>query len=273
MEKLLVSVFDSEVKAFEGLAALKDLHRDGDITLYASVVIAKQPDGTVATRQAADRGPVGTLVGLVGGALVGALGGPAGMAVGAYVGGAGGVFYDLARSGVEIDFVDEVSAALAPGKSAVVAEVDETWTTPVDTRLATLGAVTFRRVPGEFVDDEWTREIETARTELDRLRSEVRQSVADTKAEIQARIDAYEAKLHDIENRIGDAINSQQAELDAKVGTLRAQWQTANASRRTEIEGRIADLQASYAQRRAKLERARELSKEARALRKEAVLP
>ena len=43
--KILVSVFDSERTAFEGLTALKDLHGEGDITLYASTVIAKDAWG------------------------------------------------------------------------------------------------------------------------------------------------------------------------------------------------------------------------------------
>ena len=114
--KILVSVFDSERTAFEGLTALKDLHRDGDITLYASTVIAKDAAGVVAVRQAADRGPVGTLVGIVTGGLVGLLGGPVGVAVGAYVGGFGGLMYDLFKAGVSMDFVDEVSASLTPGQ-------------------------------------------------------------------------------------------------------------------------------------------------------------
>jgi hypothetical protein len=33
---MLVAVFDNENKAFEGLGALKDLHKKGDITLYAT---------------------------------------------------------------------------------------------------------------------------------------------------------------------------------------------------------------------------------------------
>ena len=119
--KILVSVFDSERTAFEGLTALKDLHRDGDVTLYASTVIAKDATGTVSVRQAADRGPIGTLVGVVTGGLVGLLGGPAGVAVGAYVGGFGGLMYDLFKAGVSMDFVDEVSASLIPGTAAVVA--------------------------------------------------------------------------------------------------------------------------------------------------------
>ena len=89
MNRILVSTFDSEEAAFEGLSALKGLHRYGDITLYASSVIAKDSAGVASIRQEADSGPVGTLVGLVTGGLVGLLGGPLGVAVGAYIGGFG----------------------------------------------------------------------------------------------------------------------------------------------------------------------------------------
>ena len=64
MNKMLVAVFDREAAAFEGLTALKDLHRDGDISLYSSAVIAKDKNGKVEAKQAADAGPVGTAVGL-----------------------------------------------------------------------------------------------------------------------------------------------------------------------------------------------------------------
>ena len=47
MNKILIAVFDSEKAAYEGVAGLKDLHRDGDISLYASSVIAKDAAGAV----------------------------------------------------------------------------------------------------------------------------------------------------------------------------------------------------------------------------------
>jgi len=83
MDKVLVAVFDNEAAAFDGLSALRDLHRDGDITLYASAVVAKDTAGKISVKQAADQGPVGTAVGLLTGSLVGILGGPVGFAVGA----------------------------------------------------------------------------------------------------------------------------------------------------------------------------------------------
>ena len=61
--------------------------------------------------------------------------------------------YDLFNAGVSMDFVDEVAASLTPGKAAVIADIDETWVTPIDTRLGALGGTTFRRFPGEVIDD------------------------------------------------------------------------------------------------------------------------
>ena len=120
MNKILISVFDTEEAAYEGVRVLKNLHGDGDITMYASAVIAKDAQGQVGVRQAADRGPVGTLVGIVTGSLVGLLGGPVGVAVGAYVGGTGGVLYDLFSAGFGVDVVDDVSEALTPGMCSIL---------------------------------------------------------------------------------------------------------------------------------------------------------
>ena len=260
--KILVSVFDSERTAFEGLTALKDLHRDGDITLYASTVIAKDASGTVSVRQAADRGPVGTLVGIVAGGIVGIVGGPAGVAVGAYVGGFGGLMYDLFKSGVSMDFVDDVSASLIPGKAAVIADIDETWVTPIDTRLGALGGTTFRRLPSEVIDTELIRETDAARAELAQLRAELRQTSDEAKANVEKAIDAQRTKLEALEDRIGKALAQQDAEFQARLATLREQQAKARESQRQQIDARMDELKASHETRKAKLEEARRLAKE-----------
>jgi uncharacterized membrane protein len=228
--KILVSVFDSERTAFEGLTALKDLHRDGDVTLYASTVIAKDASGTVSVRQAADRGPIGTLVGIVTGGLVGLLGGPAGVAVGAYVGGFGGLMYDLFKAGVSMDFVDEVSASLIPGTAAVVADIDEMWVTPIDTRLGALGGTTFRRLPGEVIDTELIRETDAARAELEQLRAELAATTGEAKAKVEASIEAQRRKLEALDERLGKAIDQQEAEFRRGSPRCGAAGQGARAS-------------------------------------------
>lgn len=259
--KILVSVFDSEQAAFEGLTALKDLHGDGDITLYASTVIAKDASGTVAVRQAADNGPIGTLAGVVTGGLVGLLGGPVGVAVGAYVGGLGGLMYDLLNVGIGADFIDEVSTSLTPGKSALVADLDETWVTPIDTRLGALGGTTFRRFRDEVIDAELIRETDAARAELEQLRAEVRETTGEAKANVEGAIKAQQRKLEALDVRIAKAIDQQQAEFDARLATLREQQVKALESQRQRIGARVDELKASHQARTAKLYEARRMAK------------
>ena len=158
MNKMLVAVFDSEAAAFEGLSALRDLHKAGDITLYASAVVVKDKAGKISVKQQADGGPAGTALGFLTGGLIGLLGGPAGLAAGVTIGGLTGLLFDLDKSGIGATFLEDVSKALTPGKVAVLTDLDESWTTPVDTRLHKQGAIVFRRLRSEVVEDQLARE-------------------------------------------------------------------------------------------------------------------
>ena len=62
MDRMLVVVFDSENKAYEGKKALSQLESEGSIAVYAYAVIGKNPDGTTTLKQGDDPGPLGTLV-------------------------------------------------------------------------------------------------------------------------------------------------------------------------------------------------------------------
>ena len=86
MDRILVVVFDTETKAYEGKNALLRLDDEGRINLYANVVLAKHADGRATIEQENDRGPLGTLLGTELGSLIGMLGGPAGLAIGAVAG-------------------------------------------------------------------------------------------------------------------------------------------------------------------------------------------
>ena len=172
MNKILVAVFDTETAAYEGLSALKELNASGDITLNATAVIAKSADGALGLRQAAEQGPGSTALGLITGSLIGLLAGPLGLALGATAGGLTGLLLDLRRAGMSEEFVQEVSEKLAPGKSAVLADMDETWTVPVDTRLEPLGAVVVRYLRAEVEEDQLNREAAQLKAERAQLKAE-----------------------------------------------------------------------------------------------------
>ncbi|SMP34359.1 hypothetical protein [Shimia sagamensis] len=87
MEKFIAIVFDTEEEAFKGADAMRDLHRNGELAVYAAGVIAKDIDGNVEVKSGADEGPIGTAFGMLLGAMVGVLAGPAAVASGAAVAG------------------------------------------------------------------------------------------------------------------------------------------------------------------------------------------
>jgi uncharacterized membrane protein len=278
MNKMLVAVFDTEPAAYQGLQALKDLHRDGDITLYATAVLVKDSAGAVSVKQSADQGPLGTAVGMLSGSVtgllageagaaaglaVGSVAGPLGAAIGLSLGGLTGLIVDLSHSGVNVDFVDEVSKALIPGKAAVLAEVEEIWQTPVDTRIGKLGGLVFRRLRSEVVEDQLVRESAAFEAELQQLEDELEQAAAEDKAELQKEIAAAKQKLEATRAQAEAKQQQLKSEADAKIAAMREQMKDANDRRKAQIEKRTAEVKADYEARSAKLEQARKLVKEA----------
>jgi uncharacterized membrane protein len=262
-DKMIVVIFDNEKKAYEGSKALRDLHAEGSITVYASAVIAKDADGKVTVKQAADQGPLGTGVGLVTGSLIGLLGGPVGVALGAYVGTVGGLLYDLAKVGVGNDFLDEVGKQLKPGKVAVVAEVWEEWVMPVDTRMEAAGGVVFRRARGEVLDYQIERDATALRAEFADLKAEYARADKEAKAKLQVKINTAKAKLQAAQDRAKAAFEATKQEMDAKIKSLKEQAAKAQADKKAKLEARIAEVQSEYTRRTDKLRQAWELTKEA----------
>jgi len=139
MNQMVVVVFDSESAALEGFRALQDLHKEGGVSLYASAVIVKDKTGKASVKREADAGPAGTVFGLLAGTFVDLLGGTMGAPVGGHIGGLTGHLFELGKLGVNLTFFNDVSKALAAGKAAVVAEVEESWTSLLDERLGKQG--------------------------------------------------------------------------------------------------------------------------------------
>jgi uncharacterized membrane protein len=195
MERMLVVVCDSEKKAFEGTSALRQLELEGSISIYAGAVVAKRADGTVSVKQLDEDGSIGTLTGTAVGSLIGLLGGPIGVAIGALSGLTLGAFYDIDTARVGEDFVVDVSKSLTPNKVAIIAEVDEEWTTPVDARMEAIGGVVFRRALWEVrekIDDEDTAAM---KADLAQFKSEIAKAHGERRAKLQKKLDQLQARI------------------------------------------------------------------------------
>jgi uncharacterized membrane protein len=264
MNKVIFVGFDTEQQAYEGDRALHNMHRDGTLTLYNDAVVVKEPCGNVTLRQPPDAEAIGTFGGMITGGLLGLLGGPVGAAAGLGAGTLIGVAFDLTKEGLDRDFIEDVGARLEPGKAAVIAEIDEYWQVPLDTRMEALGGKLLRRTRTQIEDAYLEREIEAAQRELADLEAEtlaeVKGSTTDKarqRAEkLQAKIDDAKRKVREKQNELAAKMRSVKDEANEKIARLEAQKATATAEAKTLLERRLADVRSEYQRRIERLEQA-----------------
>ncbi|MCW5921567.1 MAG: DUF1269 domain-containing protein [Saprospiraceae bacterium] len=263
MNKMLVAVFDNEAKAHEGLTTLKSLHRNGDISLYASAVVSKDANGKMNLKTAQDEGPVGTATGLMTGSLIGLLGGPVGVAIGAAAGSFIGLLFDVGQDDVNAEFVDDVSKALTNGKTAVIADVDEEWTIPVDTALEPLNGIVFRKFRYEVIDQQMERESQAIADEFKMLKEELKHANEERKAKINAAITRLKNKAKATDELLKKKMDDTRNEFEGKAHEMEKQIKDADEKRKARLQKRLDTMKAEYNARSAKLKQASALIGEA----------
>lgn len=263
MNKMLVTVFDNEAAAEKGLHALRKLHADGDITLYATGVIAKDGQGKVSVKQSSGQAPVGAGVGLAVGGLIGLLGGPVGVAVGAVTGTVAGAVRDFWVAGVGLDFIEEAQKLLQPGKVAVIAEIEEEWVIPVDAALEAAGGQVFRRARSDVVEAQFDHDIAAFKSELVELEDEAKHAGGAAKTQIQSKLEAAKGRLDGAVQRARQQVEMLKHEADAKADSLKEQLNQAQGEVKAKIEARVKRVKHAYHTRGAKLSKAWDLAKEA----------
>jgi len=266
MNKMLVAIFDTEVAAQAGLHALHKLHADGDITLYATGVMAKDAAGAVSVEKSMDSGPIGMATGLAVGSLIGLLGGPVGMAVGALTGTVAGAVRDYWAAGVDLDFIEEAAQQLQSGKVAVVAEIEEEWITPVDAALEAVGGRVFRRTRSDVAEAQYDHDIATFKSEIKELESEASHASGAAKTKLQAKLATTKKSLDDAVRRAQERVDTLRHEADAKAASLKLQLSQARSDVKARIEDRMKRVKSAYHARGAKLSQAWSLTKEALAI-------
>ena len=88
------------------------------------------------------------------------------LAASSLIGGTFGMFRDLYEAGIGADVLDKLNSELAQGKSAVVAAVDEVWTTPLDVKMKEAGGIVFGKLRIDIVDEQIERDIAASDAEL-----------------------------------------------------------------------------------------------------------
>jgi uncharacterized membrane protein len=273
MNKVIFVGFETEQKAYEADRAVHDMHRDGTLTLYNDAVVVKERDGKVVVRRAPEPEPVGTFGGMLTGGLIGLLGGPVGAAVGLGTGTLIGAAFDLTEEGIGRDFVEDAGARLEPGTAALIAEIDEQWQVPLDTRMEALGGKLLRQTQTQIEDAFAERAVQAAERELAALEAEKVAHVQTAQAEkarkqaekLQAKIDAAQRKLQAKQSELAAKMEAVKDEGNRKIAVLEAQMATATAESKALLEERLARVRSEYGGRTTRLQEALESRKAAHA--------
>lgn len=263
MNEMLVAVFDTEDAAIKGMQALKGLHDEGGISLYAWAIITKELDGVISVKRQSAEALAGTALGMLMGGIVGILGGPAGAAVGASIGSYVGLLADWVRSGIDLQFLDDAGKTLSLGKVALLAEIEQGWCPLLEPRLRQEGGAVFRRFRADVIEDQLLREEKTLQVALQTLIDNLDEADAANRRDIDKSIADVRGQLATLHDRIKGALDLKKAEADLKMKTLGAQAQTVAKKAKAQIEERISKAQADYEMRSAKLNQARTLAREA----------
>jgi len=145
MSKFVVVIFPDEAKISQATRAVKDLHAAGSIKLYASAAVARDASGKLSVQKITKEGLGGTAAGALIGGLAGLPLGPLAVTIGAAGGATIGISADLLNEGDEAAFAEKISHELAPGKAAIVAEVDDDGVIAFEALMQAIGGAVVRK--------------------------------------------------------------------------------------------------------------------------------
>jgi multidrug resistance efflux pump len=150
-----------------------------------------------------------------------AIGAAAGLAVGAAV--------DVNNAGIGYDFIDDVTKVLLPNRVAVIAEIDEDWTTPVDNRMEAIGGIVFRRALSDVKQTIHDEHIAAMKADMAQMKAEHAQARADRQAKLHEKINQLDSKLQAQLQKAKEQRQAAERQAQAKVDILKAKAKAAVA--------------------------------------------
>jgi hypothetical protein len=151
------------------------------------------------------------------------------VAIGAASGLGAGLATDLHNARISSDFVADVSKTLQPNRVAVVAEVEEDWITPVDTRMEALGGTVLRRSLSDVEHTVNDEDVAAMKADIAQMKAEHAQARADRKARIQEKIDQLNTKLQAHLQKVKEQRIAAERDAQMKVDILKAKAKAAAA--------------------------------------------
>lgn len=281
MDTFVVALFDSETDAFRLVDAMQTMQADADLIVHGGAILTKDAAGEVTLKDAMDTGPRGWATGVIAGGLVGLIAGPAAVAAGvaaATVGGAalagaaagsvtGGLFgitSDLFDAGIDTETLEIVSTEMRPGRTALVASVDERTPIPLEKAVAGVsGAKLFRQPRVDVFDDKLEQEAISYQGRDEGYKLSFEKADEHDRDRIRAERVAFHDDVADLKKRIAARKVQLTAEFADREAALDEQIAKLDADAKIPLQERKAELMSERERRFAILGQAEALARKA----------
>jgi uncharacterized membrane protein len=194
---VIVVGFAQDERAYEALTALKQLAQQQQVQVEGVAVVARGEDGRIEVKdQVSDDSYFGTASGGLVGLIIGVLGGPLGVLIGGATGVLIGSLFDMADLDDTDSVLSEMSKAVQPGRTALLAQVVEQSPEVVDTAMARLSGTVVRR-PVYAVEAEMAAAEDAQRAAKRQARKDLREArLQQHRDEAHKKVEELKAKLH-----------------------------------------------------------------------------
>jgi uncharacterized membrane protein len=195
-DSVVVVGFYENAKAYEAFSKLKSLSNQQQLTARSAALVERDQNGTLQIKDSFDAETgVPTAGGGLVGMLLGAIAGPYGMLLGLTGGALAGGSFELDRGDEQDEVLTQLNAAINPGHTVVVAQVNEPTIEVLDKAMGDLGGVVIRKSEADVLT-----ELEAAEDAANAAQAAARKAVrekkmAEVKEKREDRIAALKAKF------------------------------------------------------------------------------
>lgn len=186
METIIAVSFEDAKRPYEAVTKLQELDQQGQVEVYEARVVERYANGQYVIKESVggsgyDAGVATASGGLIG-LLIGVIGGPVGMLLGGSMGLMTGAVIDLDQDERDDSVLSAFVHAIPPGRTALIAHVDEQTYEVVDTAMDALGGDVIRR-PAVQVEAELAAAQDARDQAEHEARKELRRERKDQKKE------------------------------------------------------------------------------------------
>ena len=187
-QSVVVITFTESSKAYEVLSDLRQASAEGRIDVVSALIAEREEDGHLHLAEGSDA-TIGE--GTATGGLIGLIVGPLGMLLGWGAGSVIGSLSDIDHADKRETVLGDLSARVAPGTTAILAQVSEVTPEVLDNISTKLGGTVARRPVSEVL-----AELEAAEAAAEAADREARRTIRDKRRE--ERKEAWDKRVADL---------------------------------------------------------------------------